>query len=103
MTLLKKFEPELLIRKKILVLPITIIILVAILEIWVVNRLASYGDQIGNLEQTQARLKIENQLLENKIAEKSSLMEAEKLVNRLGYQKVKNFEYIKAENLALNF
>lgn len=102
MTILKKFETDSILRKKIIILPVVIILLVSVLEIWVVNRLATYGDQISQLQQREASLRMENELLENEIAEKSSLNQVDKASKSLGFEKVKNFEYVSDLNLALN-
>lgn len=102
MTILKKFETDSILRKKIIILPILIILLVSVLEIWVVNRLSTYGDQISQLQQREASLRMENQLLENEIAEKSSLIQVDKASKSLGFEKVKKFEYVSDLNLALN-
>ncbi len=67
------------------------------------NRLATYGDRINNLEQAKASLRMENQILENKIADKSSLNKVAKTSTHLGFQKVKNVEYLDSSNLALNY
>lgn len=102
MTILKKFETDSILRKKIIILPIVVILAVSVLEIWVVNRLSTYGDQISQLQQREASLRMDNQLLENEIAEKASLIEIDRASKSLGYQKVKNFEYVSDLNLALN-
>lgn len=102
MTILKKFETDSILRKKMVILPVVVILLVSILEIWMVNRLSTYGDQIYQLQQNEASLRLENQLLENEIAERSSLIEGEKASKSLGFEKAKNLEYLSDLNLALN-
>lgn len=101
MKLLRKFETDSNLGRKIIIIPIILIVCISILEIWIVNRLSTYGDQISNLEQREVSLKLENQILENQIAEKSSLLEIEKLSKSIGFNSNKNIEYIKADNLAL--
>ncbi len=79
-----------------------LVLSLSVLEIWTVNRLASYGVEINNLEKAKSDLSIENQLLEKKIAEKQSLRVNEKISKNLGFERIKNFQYFKDHNLALN-
>lgn len=100
MQILKKFETDAWFRKKIVIFPLILIILVALLEIWAVNRLSTFGVQISELERNAENLRLENQLLENEIAQKSSLNEQQKDSQKLGYVRVRNIEFIKELNLA---
>ena len=43
-------------RKKIIGLILLIVAGVAVLEIWMVNRLATYGEQLGKLEEIKGKL-----------------------------------------------
>lgn len=89
-------------RKKILMFFGLILLIVAVLEIWSVNRLATFGEQINELERSKAALKLENKLLENEIAKHSSLSEAQKYVPHLGFQTTMKVEYLSDFGLALN-
>lgn len=79
-----------------------IILIVAVLEIWSVNRMATYGAEITKLEHSKSVLKLENQLLENEIAQRSSLTNIERYRIYLGFEKVKKIEQVKDFGLALN-
>ncbi len=68
--------------------------------LWSVNRLSTYGEKIQELKNAQARLELENQILENKIAAESSLNSIEKKAVALGFDSVKNYQYLKSPELA---
>lgn len=78
-----------------------IFILGVILEIWSVNRLASFGEQIDKLEKAQADLRLKNQILKNEIAQKTSLAQSEKYALTLGFEQAKT-QYLQNPSLALN-
>lgn len=101
-TFFQNINEQISFRKKILIVVCLIVIPVLVLEIWSVNRLATYGVQISELERSKDRLKLENQILENKIAEKSSLTIIGSMAKKYGYTKVKNIEYFKLSGLALS-
>lgn len=94
MKLLKFFETESIFRRKILLFVTLLIFLFSILEIWVVNRLATFGEQINKLSITKSNLELENQMMQNQIARLSSLHEIEKEAINLGFEKIRNIEYI---------
>ncbi len=73
-----------------------------VLTIWSMNRLATVGEQIAQLETTKSALELENDLLEKKIAEKKSLTQVEKSSKSLGFGKIQKIEYVKDAGLALN-
>lgn len=101
MIILKKLEIESGFKKRIfLTLGISIISL-TILEIWVVNRLSTYGEQLSKLKDAKSSLLIENQVLENQIAQETSLYYVEQNSKNLGFAKIKNIEYLKDYGLAL--
>lgn len=70
------------------------------LEIWAVNRLATYGDQIQEIQNAKMSLQLENQVLENQIAENSSLVTVETKAASLGFNQIKSWDYLKPANLA---
>lgn len=94
MRLLKIFESGTIFRRKILIFLVLLIFLISIIEIWVVNRLSTYGEQINKLSQTKTSLTLENQILKNQISQKGSLQEIGQKAAGLGYEKIKNVEYI---------
>ncbi len=102
MELIYKIEHSSWTRKKILIFLGILIVMVVVLEIWSINRLATYGEQINKLDRIKASLKVENQVLANQIAQKSSLSSIEKYTIYLGFEKAKNIEVVKDSGLALN-
>lgn len=67
-------------------------------EIWIVNRLSTYGDKIFQLKQAEASLELENQVMANSIAEHSSLAALEQKANQLGFNNINQIEYIKFQD-----
>lgn len=65
-----------------------------------VNRLPTYGDKIQQLKEAKTALQLENRVLENTISENVALGLVEKRANRLGFETVKNLEYVKSLSLA---
>lgn len=83
---------------------IPVLIFVFLLEIWMVNRLATYGNKIQEIKQAKAQLELENQVLENLVAENSSLISLEEKAAHWGFDSAKNWEYIKSsQNIASVF
>lgn len=101
--ILKKLEIGSKSRKKIVLVLGALIVFAVVLEIWAVNRLATFGLQISELEKNKNTLVLENQVLENEIAKKTSLLEVSKEASGLGFEKIKQIEYIEDHNLALNY
>ena len=77
-----------------------VLISTVILEIWLINRLASYGEKFNQVKQTQSAIELDNQMLENEISQKSSLSFTQEKANQLGFNSTKNIEYFKPEALA---
>ena len=73
-----------------------LLVLVFILEIWMVNRLSTYGKQIQNIKEAQSELILENQILENSIAQNMSLKKIETEAQNFGFLGIKDLEYIKS-------
>lgn len=70
-------------------------------EIWIVNRLATYGDKIQKIKEAQSKLELENQLLVNAVAKDSSMVTLEEKAKQLGFDSINQIEYIKvSERLA---
>lgn len=78
------------------------LLFVAVLEIWALNRLSTFGEQIVRIEQSSSQLKVENQLLENRIAEKSSLKEISELSRSLGFASASKIQYLRVDAIAFN-
>jgi hypothetical protein len=102
MTILKEVEYNAWFRKKLLMMFGLIVVSVAVVEIWAVNRLATFGSEISRLEMAKASLALENSILEKQIADKSSLLEVSKSSKGLGFVKVSKLEYLTPHNIALN-
>ena len=103
---LKRREDEKSSKKKVLRIAkfVGVILLVVFaLEIWMVNRLSTYGNKIQSFKQQEAALQLENQVLTNQIAQKASLMSTEKRSTALGFDSVKSVEYLKPTNIASVF
>lgn len=72
-----------------------VFIAVVFLEVWAVNRLATYGEQLSKIDDTINQYKLENNLLENEIALRSSLKRMEKITRNLGFEYNPEVEYLK--------
>ena len=102
MNLLNNIEYNSWFRKKLLMFFSLIIGLVTIMEIWAVNRLATFGSEISKLEAAKASLQMENIILENQIAEKASLKQIEESSKKFGFVKTNKIEYLQQSGIALN-
>jgi hypothetical protein len=98
----KSLETPLYFKRKIVVGLVLLIIFVVTIEIWVANRLATFGEKINGLESTKYSLQLENDYIKNQIAQKKSLNLNQKKSFNLGFGKIKNIEYIKSLPIALN-
>lgn len=72
----------------------------SILEIWLVNRLVSFGQRMHQLMLAQTTLELENQLLENQLASKTSLNYLSLRSEQLGFASSKNVQYLKPRSVA---
>jgi cell division protein FtsL len=98
--MLKRFNTG--IQKKYIIFAILICLPLVILEIWSVNRLATLGVQISSLENTASALRLENQVLSDQIAKRSSISQIESEAQLLGFAKVKSIGSVRPDGLALN-
>ena len=87
--------------RKILVVLLLILLSGVILEIWTVNRLASFGSQLNRIEHSKQRIILDNQLLRAQIAERSSLNKASNEAVSLGFKEV-SVQYLSPTRLALS-
>lgn len=99
--MLKKFEQHVF-NKKIIFGVFLIFIALVVLEIWAVNRLATFGEKINQIERLKAQIHLENQILENQIAQGSSIKNLKDLTMDAGFQKISTLYYIQPSGLALN-
>lgn len=79
---------------------LVLFLIIFFVEIWAVNRLATYGDKIQELKNTEASLELENQILENAVAQKSSLYSIGEKASKLGFDSAKSFSYLNSPSLA---
>lgn len=98
----KSLEAPLYLKRKLVITLVLVIIFVVTIEIWVANRLSTFGEKINGLESTKYSLQLENDYIKNQIAQKKSLTLNEKKSQSLGFNKIKNIEYIKDQQVALN-
>src|SRR5579862_8539412 len=85
--------------RKLIYLFIGIFFLVIILEIWTVNRLSTYGEQINKIEQLSSDLQLQNDILKDDIAKKSSLSVIAQKASQLGFAVSDKPQYILPEGL----
>lgn len=85
---------------KLLKIGVVFFLLIFFLEVWMVNRLSTYGDKIQTLQEAKVALLLENQVMETMIAQKSSLFQIEIEANKLGFAPIRNLEYFKPVALA---
>lgn len=100
MSILTKIESQSWFRKRIIITLSIFMLSLIILEIWVVNRLSTYGEQINKVEQTKADLFLENQILESQLFRLVSLRVIEGESAKLGFEKAAHIEFIKSLDLA---
>jgi hypothetical protein len=101
--MIKNIELNPWLRKKIIIFSLILIIPVILLQIWSANRLATYGEKISNLEHSKSQLLLENEVLENQVAEKSSLNLISQKSQELGLGEPKKLLYVKPiDQVALN-
>lgn len=62
-----------------------LLIIIFVLEIWIANRLSTYGKQIQDIKIMQADLILENQILENSIAQNMAFSKIEQRAKSLGF------------------
>lgn len=98
----KSLQTPLYLKRKIVITLVLIIVFVITLEIWVSNRLSTFGEKINGLESTKYLLHLENDYIKNQIAQKKSLKLNQKKSKSLGFDKHKKVEYIKDQSIALN-
>jgi hypothetical protein len=98
----RSLETPLYFKRKIVIGLVLLVIFVVMIEIWMANRLATFGEKINGLESTKYSLELENDYLKNQIAQKKSLSLNQIKSLNLGFGKIKNIEYIKISPIALN-
>lgn len=79
--------------RRLLKIFIILIVSVVILEVWMMNRLSTNGNKIQELKIAKSDLELENQVLENKISQVTSLQALEEKAIALGFETIKHVEY----------
>lgn len=102
MSLIHKFSTYSLLPKKIIFGLGLLFCLAVILEIWLTNRLSTYGEEIAKIEQASTNLEVENQILMNQADQKSSLVEIKNQAAKLGFETMHNVQYLQGVSVALN-
>lgn len=102
MNIVKTFNSTLTLKRKIALVILLIVIPFVVLEIWSLNRLATYGNEINKLEGTKQNLMLQNQILEAQISKQAALKEVELKAKLLGFEKITKVEIVKSVDLALN-
>lgn len=98
MTIIKKFEPELPqkgIPKKLAAYIAVCLLVLTLVQIWVSNTVVSYGEKFEELSLLEQTLKMENQILENEIAKRTSLTNLATKSAELGFYKLESIQYIR--------
>ncbi len=95
-------NPSLLFSRRMMINLSLVILFGIILEIWAVNRLASFGTQYFKINNSKNELILENQLLKNQIARQSSLSVTADFATSLGFEKISKVSYLQQPDLALN-
>ncbi len=98
MTIIKTFETEKEQKrfpKKYIALTIISLFILILTEIWVNNTVIAYGDKFEKSSSLEKSLKMENQVLENIIAESSSLNVIASESAKLGFYRQQSIEYIR--------
>lgn len=100
--LLQKLETKTKAHKKTVSVFVVIFLVSIIIEIWTANRLATYGEKINQLQKATDSLSLENQLLSDQIAMRSSLSQTEQSVDALGFVPMGNLQYLNTPTIAFN-
>lgn len=98
MTIIKKFEPEQpkkAISKKYAVVVIAGILVLMLAQIWANNNVVTYGEKFEKLSSLTKTLNLENQILENEIAEYEALRNIASKSADLGFSEAQSIEYIR--------
>lgn len=94
MTIIRNFEPEENKKKYIFFVAVCLFILILV-EIWSSNIVASFGENFASTSQLKQALIMENQILENEIAEYASLSKVASESAKLGFSRPQSIQYIR--------
>ncbi|MDO8429366.1 MAG: hypothetical protein Q7S88_01940 [Candidatus Daviesbacteria bacterium] len=77
-----------------------IFVLVLVAEVWMVNRLATFGSKLQDLKEEQVTVSLQNQILQNQIAEYVSLVTIDQRAKSLGFDTTLNLDYHLSKSIA---
>lgn len=98
MTIIKKFdttEPQKGFPKKYIGLAVACLFILMLVEIWASNSVVEYGDKLEKLSSLAKTLSLENQVLENEIAQQESLNNVASKSAELGFYPPESIQYIR--------
>lgn len=98
MTIIKTFDTEEVkskFPKKYLGLVLLGLISLTLIEIWASNTVVAFGEKLDKLTEAEKNLKLENQILENEIAQNSSLANIASKAATLGFSSAQSIQYIR--------
>ncbi len=76
------------------------LVVMLVLEVWMVNRLSTYGNQLAQIKQQEVGFALKNQLLENQIARAGALSDIEHKSEVLGFSQIASYTYLKVPVIA---
>lgn len=98
MTIIKKFEPEepkKSFSKKYVSLVVVLLLCLTLAEIWTNNTVVIYGEKFEKLSELAKQLDFDNQILENQIAQYTSLGSIASKSAQLGFVPPESIQYIR--------
>lgn len=98
MTIIRTFDQgkqEFKFSKKIIFITGISMVFLIIVEIWINNTLITYGSKMESISVSEKALKMENKILENELAKKTSLMNVATESAKLGFSQSVNVKYIR--------
>lgn len=98
MTIIKKFEQEEVYTKKYKKITVLIglsLFVLVVAVIWANNTVIAYGDKFEKLSNLEKSLEMENQILENEIANNSSLKVISSKSAELGFSISQGIQYVR--------
>lgn len=98
MTIIKKYEPEEPKKgfsRKYVSLVIIFLLGLTLVEIWTNNSVVVYGEKFEKLSELAKQLDLDNQILENQIAQNTSLGSIASKSAQLGFSPSESIQYIR--------
>lgn len=98
MTIIKTFDTQDSAKrfpKKYTFLALACLLALTLVEIWASNTAVAFGEKYEKLSSLEKNLKMENQILENNIAENSSLKTVASKSAELGFSRHESIQYIR--------